>query len=242
LLPRTKKRVHEFLDYLSTLDTTLGLKPDLVITMTTVHRTKGLEYEYVFIPQCNEGYMPGAYPDEAEIYDTEGIVPDHRPSPHLETERRLFYVAVTRTIKHLYIGVSIPPQTDRQAQSTLTLPSRFVEEMQLEQTRALVEAIQAVFSPAVGDGARQHRLQLEQSLSRYAGRHTLLRSLAQQYLRFASPGRLEQQIEAVIAGTSEIPFAYQYPYLSLETTTEIQKAKQEPQTWTDPWAGIGNTF
>lgn len=239
---RTNKRVRDFLDYLATLDTTLGLRPDLVITMTTVHRTKGLEYEYVFIPQCNEGFMPGAYPQNADIYDTEGIVPDHQPSPHLETERRLFYVAVSRTIKHLYIGVSIPPQADRQAQSTLPLPSRFVEEMQLEQTRPLVEAIQAVFSGEEGDRTSQNRLRLQQTLARHAGRHHLLRSLAKQYLASPALGGLDQEVEALIARTAEVPFVYQYPYPSLETATEAQKAKEKPEIWTDPWAGIGNTF
>jgi superfamily I DNA/RNA helicase len=90
---RTGKTVLDFISFLETLDTTLGLDSDQVVTMTTVHRTKGLEYEYVFIPACIEGHMPVHLADELGIYDTTGIVPDHPLSPPLESERRLFYAS-----------------------------------------------------------------------------------------------------------------------------------------------------
>ena len=58
------------------------------ITIMTYHASKGLEFEEVILPNCNEGYTP------------------HRKSEGekgIEEERRLFYVAMTRAKKQLHI-------------------------------------------------------------------------------------------------------------------------------------------
>lgn len=61
-------------------------KKEATIKLMTVHGAKGLEFERVLLPDCNEGNYPhGRMPEEKEV----------------EEERRLFYVAMTRAKKSL---------------------------------------------------------------------------------------------------------------------------------------------
>ena len=57
---------------MQSIDTTQGQPKDRCIRVTTIHRVKGLEWDFVFIPECDER------------------------SPSIESERRLFYVGITR--------------------------------------------------------------------------------------------------------------------------------------------------
>ena len=116
-----------FLDHMATLDSRQGAKEDALITMTTVHKTKGLEFDYVFIPSCQEGYMPCLLDEHIAVYDTKGEVQEAAQSDSIESERRLFYVAVTRARNAVYIGAKYP---DIQKPEEASLPSRFIKEMQ----------------------------------------------------------------------------------------------------------------
>lgn len=58
------------------------------LTISTMHGSKGLEYEVVFIVDANEGVTP----HKKAVLDTD-----------LEEERRLFYVAMTRAKSRLFI-------------------------------------------------------------------------------------------------------------------------------------------
>lgn len=58
------------------------------VTLTTIHRAKGLEWPVVFMAQCNDGIMPFHAERAGEV-------------DQVEEERRLFYVALTRTKEHL---------------------------------------------------------------------------------------------------------------------------------------------
>jgi len=62
------------------------------ISLMTVFRAKGLEWPLVFIPDCNEGTLP------------------YSGGESIEEERRLFYVALTRSSRHtfLYALSSLP--------------------------------------------------------------------------------------------------------------------------------------
>jgi ATP-dependent exoDNAse (exonuclease V) beta subunit len=62
----------------------------------------------------------------------------------VETERRLFYVAITRAKREVYIGVSLSPRAGDQASSTTPEVSRFVEEMHLKPTVAIMHHVVAV--------------------------------------------------------------------------------------------------
>lgn len=81
------------------------------ITLTTIHRAKGLEYEYVYILGVVDGSIPHDYALEA--------FRNEDPS-FLEEERRLLYVAATRARQDLYISI---PQKRR---GKKTYPSRFL--------------------------------------------------------------------------------------------------------------------
>ncbi|MCL2520022.1 MAG: ATP-dependent helicase [Spirochaetaceae bacterium] len=60
------------------------------VTLITMHNTKGLEYDRVFVTGLENGLFPKADVHNAD-YEAE-----------LEEERRLFYVAITRARKELY--------------------------------------------------------------------------------------------------------------------------------------------
>ena len=70
------------------------------VNLMTVHKSKGLEFEYVFVIGCNESsWKPNNRNSD--------IIPSHlHLEPLLEDSNdylRLFYVAVTRAKKHLYL-------------------------------------------------------------------------------------------------------------------------------------------
>ncbi len=80
------------------------------ITLSTVHQAKGLEWENVFIINLNEGSFPHSKSLE------EGMI---------EEERRLFYVAITRCKRNLYITYI----KNIFGRNRFLLPSRFLNEI-----------------------------------------------------------------------------------------------------------------
>lgn len=56
------------------------------VKLSTIHRAKGLEFPVVFIIGCNDGLLP------------------HYKNENIEDEKRLFYVAITRAQKELYLS------------------------------------------------------------------------------------------------------------------------------------------
>lgn len=66
------------------------------ITLSTIHRAKGLEYQTVYIIGATDGSLPHDYALEALRNG------DNKP---LEEERRLLYVAMTRAKESLYLSV-----------------------------------------------------------------------------------------------------------------------------------------
>jgi len=80
----------------------IEMGPD-VIKIMTVHAAKGLEFEYVFIPNLVDQRFPtNKRGDPIEI--PESLVKDILPEGdfHLQEERRLFYVAMTRAKQGLF--------------------------------------------------------------------------------------------------------------------------------------------
>jgi hypothetical protein len=60
------------------------------VHVLTIHRAKGLEFDYVFVPSI----QPGIFPTKNALYENR----------LLEEERRLLYVALTRAKKKLYLS------------------------------------------------------------------------------------------------------------------------------------------
>lgn len=84
------------------------------ITLSTIHRAKGLEYGNVYIIGTVDGSIPHDYALDASRNGD--LLP-------LEEERRLLYVAVTRAEKNLFISV---PQRRRGRKAN---PSRFLSNL-----------------------------------------------------------------------------------------------------------------
>lgn len=81
---------------LASVDTTQGRPATECVRVTTIHRVKGLEWDYVFIPECDEGWMPLPGDEESGCFDTRAKSSTIGRSPAIESERRLFYVGITR--------------------------------------------------------------------------------------------------------------------------------------------------
>lgn len=87
---RADARLGEFLESV-TLDTTTEESDSLGdVSLMTVHGAKGLEFGHVFVTGCEEN----VFPSWRSLEDDSGAD---------EEERRLFYVAMTRAMKRLYL-------------------------------------------------------------------------------------------------------------------------------------------
>jgi len=119
------------LDSLSENDLKLSANPltaniDNSIQLLTVHRAKGLEFEHVFLIKVvdkkwgnNRNLSHLNLPSGILKYDITGEVSDQN-----EDERRLFYVALTRAKKQIYISYSTKTDTNREQ-----TPSVFISEI-----------------------------------------------------------------------------------------------------------------
>jgi DNA helicase II / ATP-dependent DNA helicase PcrA len=93
--------------------------PDLPISAMTAHGSKGLEFDYVFMPYANEESWIGR-PRGSSF-----VLPKKRVDDHdIRDTRRLFYVALTRAKKHCVVLTSLE-ESDGKA---LT-PLRFISEL-----------------------------------------------------------------------------------------------------------------
>jgi DNA helicase-2/ATP-dependent DNA helicase PcrA len=70
-----------------------------LVTLSTLHGSKGLEFDVVFLIGCEEGYLPHARTIDAKATD----VIDGTASNDIEEERRLFYVGITRARDELVL-------------------------------------------------------------------------------------------------------------------------------------------
>jgi DNA helicase-2/ATP-dependent DNA helicase PcrA len=71
-----------------------------VVTLSTLHGSKGLEFEVVFLIGCEEGYLPHSRTLESRATDIVG----EGAGADLEEERRLMYVGVTRARERLVLS------------------------------------------------------------------------------------------------------------------------------------------
>ena len=104
----------------------LSVDSDNSIQLLTVHRAKGLEFEHVFLIKVIDKKW-GNVRDMSRLrlpygilkYDVANAVEDQN-----EDERRLFYVALTRAKKQIYISYSVKTNTNRDQ-----IPSIFISEI-----------------------------------------------------------------------------------------------------------------
>ena len=104
------------LAYLRDLVTRPPAAPDTGVLLSTVHSSKGLEYDTVYLLDVLDGILPAADPKEPE---------DQRL---YQEERRIFYVAMTRAKDHLFLF------------SCLDRESSFIRELQKDLPVEISEA------------------------------------------------------------------------------------------------------
>jgi len=108
-----------FLTWLRTRDVQEQLmqqQADGGVNILTVHAAKGLEWEHVIVPGCNQN-----------------IFPSRRGDP--EEERRLFYVAVTRAKDTLWLSYA-DERTSREGYRSQVKPSPYLSEVWVTPPRA----------------------------------------------------------------------------------------------------------
>jgi ATP-dependent DNA helicase Rep len=112
-----KKSVIEIAQLIS-LITSLGEreKEEKMVTLSTLHASKGLEWPHVVMGGVNEGTLP--------FSREETVAPEQ-----VEEERRLMYVGITRA--RLTLGVSVLKRRKKGREYVQATPSRFIAEMKL---------------------------------------------------------------------------------------------------------------
>jgi ATP-dependent DNA helicase Rep len=93
-----------------------------VVTLSTLHAAKGLEWPHVVLAGVNEGLLPFRSGEE-----------DMTPE-RLEEERRLMYVGITRARSTLVVSTLRRRKKGRE--TVAGVPSRFIAEMKLDEVQA----------------------------------------------------------------------------------------------------------
>ena len=106
-------RLAEFLDRITLASDTDEIEEKAAISLMTIHCAKGLEFPAVFVVGMEEDVFPNR-----NARDSEG---------GLEEERRLFYVAITRAQRKLYLSAARRRRI--MGSEVLGMPSRFLREL-----------------------------------------------------------------------------------------------------------------
>ncbi len=121
-----------------------------VVTLSTLHAAKGLEWPHVMLVGVNEGLLPFRL-DDAE---------SESRLERLEEERRLMYVGITRAQRSL--AVSWTKRRKKGRESVPAKPSRFIAEMALatattrEDPREKLKALRAEFAKKAAQAAENN--------------------------------------------------------------------------------------
>ncbi|MDP3253614.1 MAG: UvrD-helicase domain-containing protein [Hydrogenophaga sp.] len=126
-----------------------------VVTLSTLHASKGLEWPHVMLVGVNEGLLPFKMDEEPGQSDaaTESM------AQRLQEERRLMYVGITRAQRTL--AVSWLKRRKKGRESIPGQASRFIKEMALDQNtvkedpREKLRALRAEFAQRATEQAAQ---------------------------------------------------------------------------------------
>ena len=119
-----------------------------VVTLSTLHAAKGLEWPHVVLAGCVEGLLP------FRMEDDDGTNTDNL-ALRLQEERRLMYVGITRAQRTL--AVNWLRRRKKGRDTVAGIPSRFIAEMALEKTtikedpREKLKALRAEFAKKSAD-------------------------------------------------------------------------------------------
>ncbi|HQS00216.1 MULTISPECIES: UvrD-helicase domain-containing protein [unclassified Polaromonas] len=129
-----------------------------VVTLSTLHAAKGLEWPHVVLAGVNEGLLPFKLDDDdgTDAARTENI------AQRLEEERRLMYVGITRA--QYTLAVNWLRRRKKGRDTVAGIPSRFIAEMGLdkatvrEDPREKIRALRAEFAKRAADSAEANQL------------------------------------------------------------------------------------
>jgi len=105
----TVKEFLEFTEQLNQFDveTKRDMSGDDAVQVSTIHKSKGLEFEVVFIIDVATYKMPLKFSEKSFYVPQQiakGVIPSATPKvENTREERRILYVGMTRTISHLYL-------------------------------------------------------------------------------------------------------------------------------------------
>jgi len=131
-----------------------------VVTLSTLHASKGLEWPHVLLVGVTEGMLPFKLNDGAD--SPGGSAREHEAAnedlaQRLQEERRLMYVGITRAQRSL--AVSWTRRRKKGREMVTALPSRFIAEMGLDQAtikedpREKLKALRAEFAQKAANSA-----------------------------------------------------------------------------------------
>jgi DNA helicase-2/ATP-dependent DNA helicase PcrA len=131
----TSLSLHEFVSTIELMEKEEIALPLLQVTgndkgvnLLTVHGSKGLEFEYVFVAGCNASFWEKKRKPRKGYSLPDTMFSTQQQHKEEEELRRLFYVALTRAEKHLYISFSKFMNNGKELE-----PSMFIAEIQDEQ-------------------------------------------------------------------------------------------------------------
>jgi len=131
-----------------------------VVTLSTLHAAKGLEWPHVMLVGVSEGMLPFKLDDGADSLggsQREHEAANENMAQRLQEERRLMYVGITRAQRTL--AVSWPRRKKKGREMVAAQPSRFIAEMALDQAtvredpREKLRALRAEFAKKAQDAA-----------------------------------------------------------------------------------------
>ncbi|CCK75237.1 UvrD/REP helicase [Oleispira antarctica RB-8] len=134
----TNKPANKIYAYLQELKQRHQNKQSSGVRITSIHKAKGLEWPVVIIPALSARYYP---------YEAEGTFTTKSSE---ESERRLFYVAMTRAKEDLYLIAppawnkkqEKPQKTQAETQQTKDWPSKFLREADFNLCQQVGEMIE----------------------------------------------------------------------------------------------------
>jgi DNA helicase-2/ATP-dependent DNA helicase PcrA len=97
------------------VDTIRGSDTDELLTLSSIHQAKGLEWQRVYVPRL----VDGSFPNQRSLDEPGGE----------EEERRIFYVAVTRARDDLFLTYPLTVSRAGRGPTYVTTVSRFLVEL-----------------------------------------------------------------------------------------------------------------
>jgi len=165
-LSSEKKSLLEVAQTISLLSTISEREQDQnVVTLSTLHASKGLEWPHVMLVGVTEGMLPFKLDEGADSLggsSREHEAANESIAQRLQEERRLMYVGITRAQRTL--AVSWPRRKKKGREMVTAQPSRFIAEMALDQAtvkedpREKLRALRAEFAKKAQDAAAAQAL------------------------------------------------------------------------------------